>query len=93
MLNKTEFRVTTGLSMLGLALVVANAALIESNRTAQVDLSTRNQYVQQSVQLEPIYQALVRGLADVAAKGDAQIGTLLSSLGITFTAQRKEIGK
>lgn len=93
MLNKTEFRATTGLSVLALVLVVANAVLVEGNRTAQVDLSTRNQYIQQSLQLEPIYQALLRGLADAAAKGDAQIGTLLSSQGVTFTAQRKESGK
>jgi hypothetical protein len=93
MLNKMEFRVTTGSSVLALLLVVGNAVLVEGNRSAQGDLSTRTQYIQQSVQLEPVYQALTRSLADAAASGDAQIGTLLSSQGITFTAQRKETGK
>ncbi len=93
MLNKTEFRVMTGLSVLALILVVVDAVLVESNRAAQADLSARSQYIQQSLQLEPIYQALVRGLADVAAKGDAKVGMLLSAHGVTFTAQRKESGK
>jgi hypothetical protein len=93
MLSSMEFRLTTGLSLLALVLVIVNAVLVQSNQAAQVDLSTRAQYVQQSLQLEPIYQALVRGLANAAAGGDAQIGTLLSTQGITFSTQRKEGGK
>ena len=93
MLNKMEFRVTTWLSVLVLVLVIVNTVLFQGNQSTQVDLSTRSQYIQQSLQLETIYQPLVRTLANAAASGDAQIGTLLSSQGITFTAQRKETGK
>jgi hypothetical protein len=94
MLNKTEFLIATGLSVLVLILVVVNAVLFEGNRTAQADLSTRGQYIQQSLQLEPIYQALVRSLAEMAAnRSDAQIGTLLSSQGITFSVRNREGGK
>jgi len=93
MLSTMEFRVTTGLSVLALVLVILNTVLVENNRAVQGELSTRTQFIQQSLQLEPIYQALVRSLAEAASNGDAQIGTLLSSHGITFTAQRKEGGK
>ena len=93
MLSSMQFRITTGLSVLALALVIANILLIQDNRTTQTELSTRGQYIQQSVQLEPIYQALVRSLANAAANGDAQIGTLLSSQGITFSAKGKEAAK
>ena len=93
MLSNMEFRVTTGLSVLALVLVVINAVLADNNRTVQGEMSARAQYIQQSLQLEPIYQALVRSLSGAAANGDAQLGTLLSSQGITFTVQRKEAGK
>jgi len=93
MLSKMEFWVATGLSLLALVLVVVNAVLVQGNRATQADLSARAQYIQQSMQLEPIYQALVRNLAEMAGNGDTQIGTLLSSQGITFTAKSKESGK
>ena len=96
MLNQMEFRVTTGLSVLALVLVVVNAYLIQDNRTKQVDLSQRSQYIQQSLQLETIYQALVRSLAEAAGNGDRLIGSLLNGQGITVTAPQhkdKEAGK
>jgi hypothetical protein len=93
MLSKMEFRVATGLSILILVLVVINGILVEVNRMTQIDLLTRGQYIQQSVQIEPVYQALVRSLAEAAVNGDEQIGTLLTSQDISFRAQLNEGGK
>lgn len=69
-----------------LLLTVVNIGLFMSNRALQDQVGERAQYVQQSLQLEKIYQPLVRALANLAAnKQDAQIGSLLSSQGISFT--------
>jgi len=73
-------------SALFLLLTVMNIGLFVSNRTLQDEVGERSQYIQQSLQLEKIYQPLVRALADLAAnRHDAQISNLLSSQGISFT--------
>jgi hypothetical protein len=75
----------TALGVISLVLVLANVVLFSGNRDAQGEVNMRNQYIQQSLQLEPLYQGIVRNLAEIAAKtGDAQINQLLTSQGITF---------
>jgi hypothetical protein len=84
-LNKTQFMLLTALGVISLVLVLANVVLFSGNRDAQGEVNMRNQYIQQSLQLEPLYQGIVRNLAEIAAKtGDAQINQLLTSQGITF---------
>ncbi len=69
-----------------LLLVIGNIGLFISNRTLQDQVGERAQYIQQSLQLEKIYQPLVRALADLAANHhDAQINALLNAQGISFT--------
>jgi len=93
MLSTLQYRVTIFLSLLALTMVLANIALIVTNQGMQQKLSANNQFIQQSAQLEPIYQTLIRDLANAAANGNTQIGTLLSSQGITLTANPRENGK
>jgi hypothetical protein len=74
------------LGVVAVALVATNIVLFTGNRDAQNEVATRTQYIQQSLQLEPLYQGIVRNLAEIAAKtSDPQIGQLLASHGITYT--------
>ena len=86
-MNTLQYRILMLLGTLALLLSVVNALLFSSNREAQNELSTRAQYIQQSLQLEPLYQSLVKSLADLAARdGDAQLSELLATQGISFSA-------
>lgn len=87
MLTNLQYRILLALGALALLLAVVNATLFTQNRQTQNDLATRGQYIQQSLQLEPIYQSLIRSLAEVAAaRNDAAIRGLLAEQGITFSA-------
>ena len=85
MLSKLQFGIALGLSVLALVLAIFNAAFSSENRALQIEIATHNQYIQQSLQLEPLYQGVIRSLVDVAANhDDVQIRDLLVSQGITF---------
>lgn len=91
MLKQWQFMLLTALAAVSLALAVTNIFLFTANREAQNEIATRNQYIQQSQQLEPLYQGIVRNLAEISAKtGDPQIGQLLASQGITFTVNQPQ---
>ena len=78
--------VLTALALVSGVLMVTTIVLISGTREAQNEFSTRAQYIQQSQQLEPLYQSIVRSLAEISAKtNDAQITRLLTAQGITFT--------
>ena len=78
--------VLTALALVSGVLMVTTIVLISGTREAQNEFSTRAQYIQQSQQLEPLYQSIVRSLAEISAKtNDAQIIRLLAAQGITFT--------
>ena len=87
MLARWQFWVTTVV-----ALIVALAAgydmvLFGQNRATQADIAQRNQYVQQSLQLEGLYRELVRALADLSVRNqDKALGDLLNTQGITINA-------
>ena len=75
-----------------LAILVAVAAgytmyLFGQNRNAQAQVAQRQQFIQQSVQLEGLYRDIVKGLADLSIRNqDKALGDLLSSQGITVNA-------
>lgn len=86
-MTTSQYRALVVLGALALILAVVNAVLSSNNRQAQNELATRGQFIQQSLQLEPLYQSLIKSLADLAAKdGDAQLRDLLASQGISFSA-------
>lgn len=91
MLKKWQFMLLTALGLASLALVITNIVLFTNNREAQNEFSTRTQYVQQSLQLEPLYQGIVRNLAEIAAKtNDPQIAQLLTSQGISYSVNQPQ---
>lgn len=89
MLNKQQFFLLSGLGAIALVLAITTIVLFNGNRSAQNEFSTRAQYIQQSLQLEPVYQGLIRSLAELSAnRNDAQLRDLLAAQGITFTAKQ-----
>ena len=86
MLMQWQFRLLTGLSALALVLALTDIVMFSGNQKSQNEFNGRTQYIQQSLQLEPIYQGIIRSLAELSAKtNDQQIRNLLASQGINFT--------
>ena len=86
MLTKVEFRVTTALGALAVGLALLNMALFVTNRRLQADVASRSQYIQQSTQLQTLYQEIVKALADLSVRNkDEQLKELLNREGITVS--------
>jgi hypothetical protein len=87
LLSKSWFRgVLSGIAALGLVLVIVNVFLFLGNRTIQGDLNDRQQFINQSIQLDRLNRELIAALANLAARNnDDQVRSLLASHGITFT--------
>jgi predicted PurR-regulated permease PerM len=89
MLRKEQFWVVTVVGLIALILVVANAILLTANRAAQSVVNNRQQYIQQTIQLDSLYREMAKALAELARKNnDEQLKSLLASQGITFTENR-----
>lgn len=84
--QRAFFWVSTGLAALALVLVVVNAILWAGNRRVQVEVTQRQQYINQTIQMARVQEYIVRQLAAVAVQGDDQARTLLQDLGVTITA-------
>jgi hypothetical protein len=83
---KWEFWFLTAVGAMTLLLVIVNAVLFLGNRSTQIEVNNRQQYVQQSIQLEGLYREIVKALADLSVKNnDKQIKDMLASQGITIT--------
>lgn len=79
-------RMLTVLGAVALLLVITNIALYSANRSKQAAYTARAQYIQQGLQLEPLYQALVRGIVERAASAnDGELSALLAAQGISYT--------
>lgn len=82
-----QYRALVMLGALALILAIVNAVMFSNNRQEQNDVSIRGQYIQQSQQLEPLHQSLIKSLAELAAKdNDKQLRDFLAAQGITFNA-------
>lgn len=85
-MGRIQFWIVTLLALLGLGVTGANMAFVLQNRTAQADVAQRQQFVQQSLQLEQLYRDIVRVLAELGARNnDEQVRTLLAKHGISYT--------
>ena len=85
-MTRTQFWIVTGLAAASLALLALNAYLLFGNRAVQRELAARQQFVQQSAQLEGLYREIVRALAELAARNnDEAVRTMLARHGITYT--------
>jgi hypothetical protein len=79
--------VTASLSGATLVLVVAYIIMARDNRSVQSDVGQRQQFINQSVQLGRINDALIRALAAAAVNNkDDKLRDLLAQNGITINA-------
>ena len=78
-------RVLVALSGITLVLVVAYIVLAQENRSVQAEVSQRQQYIDQSIQLGRINDALIRALAAAAVdNNDDKLRELLAQNGIAI---------
>jgi hypothetical protein len=86
MLKKLEFRLIAAVAVTGLVLVFVNIGLVLNNRARQASINERTRYIQQSAQLQALYQEIVKALADLAVRNkDEQLHELLSQNGMTIS--------
>lgn len=85
-MTKVQYWVATVLAAVCFAAMAVNIALGYSNGLARVDVTQRQQFVQQSVQLEGLYREIIRALAELGARNnDSDVKALLLRHGITFS--------
>jgi hypothetical protein len=79
--------VTMAAAALSLVLVIVNAGLVLRNQSIQVEVSQRQQVINQGLQFGRIRQVLAQYIANVAtAKKDNDLAEVLTRHGITLAA-------
>ena len=87
MLKRWEYWLLTLPVLAIVVLVGVNITLFNANRTAQAEVATRAQYIQQTAQLEPLYREIVKALADLSVRNnDSELRDMLAKRGITVSA-------
>jgi len=76
------YRLLVALSGITLILVVAYIILEQDNRSIQAEVNRRQQFINQSIQLSRVNEALLRALT-AAANTDEKLRDLLAQNGIT----------
>jgi hypothetical protein len=88
-MNKARYWVLTVMAISSLGLVIVNIVTLNGNQNLQAQITERSLYVQQSLQLEGIYQPLVRTLAELSAQhNDEPLKDLLAAQGISVQIMR-----
>jgi hypothetical protein len=81
------YRVIVGLSGFSLVFVVVYIILVQDNRSVQLEVNQRQQFINQSMQLGRINEALLRAIAAAAVRdNDDKLRDLLTQNGITINA-------
>ena len=79
------YRILVALSGITLVLVIAYIVLVQDNRSVQTEVNQRQQFINQSIQLGRINDALIRALATSAVSdNDDKLRELLAQNGITI---------
>jgi hypothetical protein len=79
------YRLLVALSGIALVLVIAYILLVQDERTIQAEVNQRQQFINQSIQLGRVNEALIRVLAANAGKDD-KLRELLAQNGISINA-------
>jgi hypothetical protein len=79
----------TGCGAVLLILTVTNMVLFIGNRDSQVNINSRQQYIQQSLVFEGLNKEIINALANLAIKNrDEQIIKLLADHGVTVSVNQ-----
>jgi hypothetical protein len=86
MLKSYQFWVLSLIAALGLLLMILDIVDVHRNQTLRTEVEGRAQYIQQSEQLQGLYQQMIKALADLSVRNkDDQLRDLLSKEGISVT--------
>lgn len=92
MVERKQYLILAILAALSLVLVFANVLLVNLNRAKQSEANERQQFIQQSIQLEGLYQQMIKALAELSAKNnDPQLKNVLAQQGITFSVNQNPV--
>jgi hypothetical protein len=85
-MTRTQYWIVTALAVACMAVTLGTIALGTVNRGRQAEVAQRQQFLQQSVQLEALYREIVRALAELAARNsDEEVRSMLQRHGISYT--------
>ena len=85
-MTKGQYWVVTLISGACFVAMLASVTLGYKNGVARAEVNQRQQFVQQSVQLEGLYKEIVRALAEMGARNnDGDVKAMLQKNGITYT--------
>jgi hypothetical protein len=85
--NTIGFWAATALASLAVLLVIVDGWLVTSNGSIRAVVGTRQQYINQSVQLSRLNQELVNELGSLALRNNTAIRQMLAESGITVVGQ------
>jgi hypothetical protein len=84
-----QWWVLTVCGVILLVLIVTNMVLFLGNRDKQININSRQQYIQQSLVLEGLNRDIINALANLAVRNkDAQLIDLLTAHGITVSVSQ-----
>ena len=85
-MSKLQYYTVTLIAAACFAAMLASTILGYNNAKSRADVNQRQQFVQQSVQLEGLYKEIVRALAELGARNnDGDVKAMLQKNGITYT--------
>ena len=83
MLKRWEYLTVTLAALVIVLLVAANMVLFSISGTAQAEVVSRAQYIQESAQLAPLYREMVGTLSDLAVRtNDVALRAVLVKQGL-----------
>jgi hypothetical protein len=86
MLSRTQYIILCLIGLLAIGMVAANGWLAAGNRAAQAEINQRQQFLQQTAQLEVLYRDIAKALADLALKSnDRAVLGMLAAQGINVS--------
>lgn len=84
-LTSLQFNILSICGAFALLLVAANVGLSLNNRQVQEEVNARQQFINQTVELNRLNNQIAQALANLSVKtGDTSIRRLLADNGITF---------
>lgn len=84
-MTRAQYWIVTFLAAASFAAMLTTITLGYNNGLARADVTQRQQFVQQSVQLEGLYREIIRALAELGARNnDGDVKAMLQKHGITY---------
>jgi len=91
MVKKYEFIILLVVSISLAILILANVIMERSNRSLQAELVERQNYIQQSIQLESLYVEMIKAIAELSEQtGDMALRQVLTNQGMTVQAAMRQ---